>query len=101
MKRPLALSPKANVREGLRDEDLLFLQVADDLMAILGLVLATRDVNPEIKVIAGLDDGLIKVRVSNQELKPTIENVLVRVGFVILPLGVGCLGNPRTSCRHY
>ena len=41
----------------------LLLQVADDLMAVLLLVLATRDVDPEVLIVAGLDDGLVKVRV--------------------------------------
>ena len=43
-------------------EDLL-LHVTDDLVTILFLILAARDVNPEVKVVAGLDDGLVKVRV--------------------------------------
>lgn len=50
-------------------EDLL-LHVTDDRVTILFLILAARDVNPEVKVVAGLDDGLVKVRVDGQELKP-------------------------------
>lgn len=34
-------------------------------MAICLLVLAAADVDPEIKVVIGLDDGLIKVRVGS------------------------------------
>lgn len=41
--------------------------------------------DPEVLVVAGLDEGLIEVRVGGQELKPTIEDVLVRVGFVVIP----------------
>lgn len=47
---------------------------------VLFLVLAARNVNPEDLVVAGLDDGLVEVRVGGQELKPTVEDVLVRMG---------------------
>lgn len=67
-------------------------------MAILFLVLATRYVNPEVKVVAGLDDGLVEVRVGGQELKPTVEDVLVRVGFVVAPFGVRRLGDVDVGC---
>lgn len=68
------------------------MQVADDLLAILFLVLATRYVNPEVKVVAGLDDGLVKVSERGQKLKPTVEDVLVRMGIVVLPFGVAVWG---------
>lgn len=70
-----------------------FAHVTDDLVAILLLVLTTRNVNPEVEVVGGLDDGLVKVRVGGQELKPTIQDVHICVGKVVLPTGVGCLRN--------
>lgn len=62
-------------------------------MAILALVLTTRDMNPEIKVIAGFDDGLIEVGVLDDPFEPAVEDVLVGMGFANVPLGVRCLGN--------
>lgn len=71
---------------------------SQNLMTVLLLVLTTRDVNPEVLVVAGLDDGLIEVRLVGQELKPTVEDVLVGMGFVILPIGVSRFGDLDVSC---
>lgn len=62
-------------------------------MTVLFLVLATRDVNPEVLAVGGLDEGLVEVRVGDQELKPAVEDVLIRVGFVVAPLCVSGLGD--------
>ena len=48
------------------------MHVADDLMAILFIVLAVINVNPEVKAIADLDDGLIDVHMGGLELKPRL-----------------------------
>lgn len=71
---------------------------SQNLMTVLLLVLTTRDVNSEVLVVAGLDDGLIEVRLVGQELKPTVEDVLVGMGFVVLPISVCRLGNLNVSC---
>lgn len=76
----------------------LFLQVTDDLVTIFFLVLVTRNVNPEVLVVAGLDDGLVKVRVGGQELEPSVEDVLVSMSFVVLPIGMGGLGDVDVCC---
>lgn len=57
-------------------------------MAIFLNVLTTTDMYPEVAPVGGLDDGLVEVRVGGQELKPTVEDVLVRMGSAITPLGV-------------
>lgn len=67
-------------------------------MAILALVLAARDMDPEVLAIFGFDDGLVEIRVGGQELKPAIQDAFVRVGFVILPVGVSRLRNLDISC---
>lgn len=67
-------------------------------MAVLFLVLSTRDVNPEVLAVGGPDDGLIEVRMGGQELKPTIEDVLVCVGFVVCPISVRGLRDVDVRC---
>lgn len=76
----------------------LLLQVSDDLMSILFLVLTTRDVNPEVFAVGGLDDGLVEVRVGGEELEPAVEDVLVAVRLVVFPIGVGSLGDVDVCC---
>lgn len=46
-----------------------------------------RDVDPVVFAIGGLNDGLVEVRVGGQELKPAVKDVLVGVGFVVIPNG--------------
>lgn len=41
----------------------LLLCQSQNLMAVLGLVLATADMNPEVATIGGFYDGLIKIDV--------------------------------------
>lgn len=62
MKLPLALSPMANVREGLQMNCLL-LCYSQNLMAVLLGILATADMYPEVSTVTGLHDELVKVGV--------------------------------------
>lgn len=62
-------------------------------MAVLFLVLATRNLDSEVLVVAGLDDGWVEIRVGGKEFKPAVEDVLVRVGFFVAPFGVSRLGD--------
>lgn len=69
----------------------LLLHVADDLVAVSLLVLAAADVDPEVFAIGSFDDGLVEVRVGDEPVEPLVENLLVGVGKVIVPIGIGGL----------
>lgn len=68
------------------------------LLKVLLDVLSTRDVNPEVATIGGLDDGLIEVGVCDDPIEPAVEDFLVGVGFSIALFGVRSLGNLDVGC---
>lgn len=50
-------------------------------MAVSFFVLAARDVDPEVLSVGGFDDGLVKVRLGDEPVKPGVEDLLVGNGF--------------------
>lgn len=69
------------------------MKIANYLLAVLALVLSARDVYPEVFAVGGFDDGLVEVGVQDDQVKPTVEDGLVGMGFAIAPFDVGSLGN--------
>ena len=41
--------------------------------------------NPEVFAVGGFDDGLVKISVGDDPIEPAVENLLVGVGFVVIP----------------
>ena len=70
---------------------LLFLKIADHLVAVLALVGPAGDVEP-VLAMGVLEDELVEVGVVLQEVEPAVGNVHVGVRTVVLPVGVGGLG---------
>lgn len=62
-------------------------------MAVLFGVLTTRDVNPEVFVIGGLHDQLVKVAMGFYPVKPLVGKIHVSVLEVIVPIGIGGFGD--------
>ena len=62
----LLKSPHSYVSEGLAENRLLLSQ-SQNLMAVLALVLAAADMDPEVATVGGLHDELVVIRVG---LKP-------------------------------
>ena len=64
------------------------MQEADDLVAVLALVPAAGDVDPEVFAVGGFDDGLVKVRVRDNPVEPAVEDFLVGMCLAITLCGV-------------
>lgn len=54
----------------------LFLQIADDLMAVLLAVLAAGDVNPVILTVGGFEDELVEVNMAFEPIEPLVSGNL-------------------------
>lgn len=54
--------------------------------------------NPKVFAVESLDDSLIEVSVGDNPIEPTVEDLLVCVGFVVLPVGVRSLGDVDVGC---
>lgn len=54
--------------------------------------------NPIIATIGGLHNQLVKVGVVLQEVEPLFGELHVGVAFVVIPIGIGCLGDLDVSC---
>lgn len=74
-------------------EFLLLLEITDDLMAVLLDVLSARNMDPVVTTIGGFHDQLVKVGVVLQEVEPSFGKFLVGVGLVVIPIGIGGLGD--------
>ena len=57
-------------------------------MAVLALVGAAGDVDPEVFAVGGFDDGLVKVRVRDNPVEPAVEDFLVGMCLAITLCGV-------------
>ena len=57
-------------------------------MAVLALVGAAGDVDPEVFAVGGFDDGLVKVRVGDNPVEPAVEDFLVGMCLAITLCGV-------------
>lgn len=65
--------------------DLLLSQITDDLMSILGLVLATADMNPVITTVGCFHNELIEVGVMLEEVEPLLGDVHISMLTVVVP----------------
>lgn len=61
-------------------------------------VLAAADVNPIVFVVGGFDDGLVEIGVGDEPVEPTVEDVHVGVGEVVVPVDVAGLGDEDVGC---
>ena len=67
-------------------------------MAVLGFVLATRDMNPVVATVGGFHDELVVIRVGLEPREPSFGKFLVGVRLVIIPIGIGGLWDVDVSC---
>lgn len=67
-------------------------------MTVLALVLATADVDPVVTTVGGLHDELVVIRVGLEPREPTFGKFLVGVSFVVVPIGIGGLGDVDVGC---
>ena len=75
-----------------------FTQFADDLVAVLGAVLLARNVDPIVATVGGLHDGLVKICVGDDPLKPLLCQVHVGVTLVVVPVAVVVQRDVDVSC---
>ena len=61
-------------------------------MTVLLSVLAAGNVDPVVLAVLGLENELVEVGMLLQEGEPTVGNVHVGVALVVVPSGIGCLG---------
>ena len=52
-------------------------------MSVLGFILSTRDMNPEVFAVGGRDDSLVEVGVGDDPVEPAVEDSFVGMGFTI------------------
>ena len=61
-------------------------------------VLAAGDVDPVVFAVGSFDDGLVEIGVGDEPVEPAVEDVHVRVGKVVVPVGVA--GRKPPIQRH-
>lgn len=70
-------------------------------MAVLLAVGTATDVDPVVTTIAGFHDELVEIRVGLEPREPTFGKFLVGVSLVVIPIGIGGLGDVDVGCFTY
>ena len=77
---------------------LLLAHVAEDLVVVLLAVSSATYMDPIVASVGGFHDQLVKVCVMLQEGEPLFGEFHVGVALVVIPVGIGGLGDVDVGC---